>query len=83
MFKKEITYFILYHLKGNSNSKFTVYVTNTICTSSASIFHEKFIEQCINTHKLNCGYEPSVNELSIESIQMISFQISIFGKRIF
>jgi len=80
MFKKQITHFILYHLRGDSNNKFSIYVTSEVSTTRTEAFKKTLNEECIKSHLANYGVEPI--GLSIESIQMISFQISIFGKRI-
>lgn len=81
MFKKEITHFILYFLEGNSNNKFSMYITSNVTTSDPKAFNKTLNKNCIENHKLNYGFEPE--KIIIESVQMISIQISFFKWRIF
>ena len=81
MFKKEITYFIIYFLEGNSNHKFSIYMTSNIKTTDPSAFNKTINQECISNHEINYGFKPE--RLMIESIQMISIQVSLFGYRIF
>ena len=82
MFKKDITYFIIYHIKGLSNNKFSIYATLDVSTSDSSIFNEKLNELCKETHiNNNIGYIDSA--IVIENIQLISIQISFFKWRLF
>ncbi len=81
MFKKEITHFVLYFLEGNSNNKFSLYISSDVKTANPSAFNKMLNKQCIENHKITYGFEP--NQVIIESIQMISIQISLFGWRVF
>lgn len=82
MFKKDITYFILYHINGRSNNKFSIYATLDVSTSDSDIFNDKLNKLCKETHENNnVGYIDS--QIVIESIQLISIQISFFKWRLF
>jgi hypothetical protein len=81
MFKKQITYFVLYFLEGNSNNKYSLYLTSTVNATNSAVFKEHFNNQCINSHEISNGFKP--DKVVIESIQMISVSISLFGLRVF
>jgi hypothetical protein len=81
MFKKKITYFVLYFLEGNSNNKYSVYMTSNVESTNSSEFNLHFNNQCKLNYEENTGLK--TDEVVIESIQMISIQVSLFGWRIF
>jgi hypothetical protein len=80
MFKKQITYFVVYFLRGNSNQKYSIYVSLNVYTADAKSFNDSFLKLCQTNHEEKYG----INEcnICIESINMISFQISLFGLKI-
>lgn len=81
IFKKEITYYILYHIKGNSNNKYSLYSTFNVKQSSTLAFRECIEKNCQELHSQNYS-DVNIEDISIESIQMINISVSIFGFQI-
>lgn len=82
MFKKEITLFILYFIKGESHNKFSIFITFDVTTSDADSINKAVHKKINDSHIYSYEHVPA-NHIMIESIQMISIQLSLFGLRIF
>ncbi len=82
MFQKFNTYFIVYHLKGDSSNKFTFYVTSKISVQNpkhtTSAFKESLEQLCIDDQNENYKRGVFLN-VKIEMINLINTSYKLFG----
>lgn len=78
MFKKDITYFIVYMVDATRYSFFTTF--KDVCTSDSAILQEA-IETHVNEHH-EYNHTKNYKKLRIDSIQMISIEIKFLGYRV-
>ena len=83
MFKKRITHLVIYHLRGESHCKFGFYVTTDIRSFCAVDLSKHFEEEAMENYVEYRGNTLAPGaKIDVESVQMISFHISLFGLRI-
>jgi len=83
MFQKFNTYFIVYHLKGNSSDKFTFYVTSKISIKNqkhtTSAFKQSLEQLCIDDQNENYKNGVFLDNVKIEMINLLNTSYKFFG----
>lgn len=74
--KKHNTYFIMYHMAGDTTNKYSFYVTSLVNISdidnSANSFRDYFRDRCIEDQKENYNKVVVRDQTRIESIQLLN-----------
>ena len=83
MFQKFNTYFIVYHLKGDSTNKFTFYVTSKISVknqkNTTSAFKQSLEQLCIDDQNENYMNDVFLDNVKIEMINLLNTSFKLFG----
>ena len=83
MFQKFNTYFIVYHLKGNSSDKFTFYVTSKISIKNqkhtTSAFKQSLEQLCIDDQNENYKNGVFLDNVKIEMINLLNTSYKFLG----
>ncbi len=83
MFQKFNTYFIVYHLKGDSSNKFTFYVTSKISVKNqkhtTSAFKQSLEQLCVDDQNENYKNGVFLDNVKIEMINVLNTSYKLFG----